>query len=210
MSADSSSTDNLLRLAGQADRSALAQLLDRYRLRLRRMVAARLDRRIAARVDASDIVQETLAHAARRLPEYIRDRPMPYWVWLQRLAVQRLIWWRRFHLGARKRSVTRERAFHPSATDRSNCQLVDQLIASGLSPGERAVCEQERMSIMKALESLALTDRRVLELRYIENLSFAEIADKLELGLSAVKMRHLCALKRMRGLFDGRIDECNT
>ena len=92
MSADSSSTDNLLRLAGQADRSALAQLLDRYRLRLRRMVAARLDRRIAARVDASDIVQETLADAARRLPEYIRDRPMPYWVWLQRLAVQRLIW----------------------------------------------------------------------------------------------------------------------
>ena len=40
------------------------------------------------------------------------------------------------------------------------------------------------MSIMKALESLALTDRRVLELRYIENLSFAAIADKLELGLS--------------------------
>jgi hypothetical protein len=53
MTPDSSTTENLLRLAGHADRSAIGRLLKRHRLRLRRMVAARLDRRIAARVDPS-------------------------------------------------------------------------------------------------------------------------------------------------------------
>ena len=32
----------------------------------------------------------------------------------------------------------------------------------------------------------------------------------LELGLSAVKIRHLRALKRLRGLADGRIEECDV
>ena len=89
MLADSSTTEKLLRLAVQADRSALAATLDRHRVRLRRMVAARLDPRITARVDPSDLVQETLADSVQRLPEYLRDRPVPYWVWLKRLALRR-------------------------------------------------------------------------------------------------------------------------
>jgi DNA-directed RNA polymerase specialized sigma24 family protein len=39
------------------------------------------------------------------------------------------------------------------------------------------------------------------------DLPFAEIAAKLDLGLSAVKMRHLRALKRLRDLSDRRIEE---
>jgi RNA polymerase sigma-70 factor (ECF subfamily) len=204
---DSSTTDELLRLAGQADRSALGRLLERHRLRLRRMVAARLDPRITARVDPSDIVQESLADTARWLPTFLRDRPVPYWVWLKRHAVQRVIWWRRFHLGSRKRSVARERAFDRSTSDRPTLAVVDQLIASGTSPSGHAVCEQEREWVQNAMESLAATDRRVLELRYIESLSFAEIAAKLDLGLSAVKMRHLRALRRLRELSEGPIEE---
>ena len=71
MSADSSATAKLLLLTGQSDRSALARLLERHRVRLRRMVAAHLDRRIAARVDPSDVVQETLTDSFRLLPEYL-------------------------------------------------------------------------------------------------------------------------------------------
>jgi RNA polymerase sigma-70 factor, ECF subfamily len=196
MPADSSATEDLLRLAEQADGSGL----DRHRLRLRHAVAARLDRRIAARVDPSDIVQETLADAVRRLPNYLLDRPVPYWVWLRRLALQRLIWWRRFHLGSRKRSVARERPLEPSPFDRSTVPVVDQLIASGSSPSEHAVRDQERAWIRNALEGLAGADRRILELRYVENFSFARIAAQLEIGLSAVKMRHVRALERMRCL----------
>jgi RNA polymerase sigma-70 factor (ECF subfamily) len=64
-----SDTDHLLDRAASGDRSSRELLLVRHRQRLKRMVAIRLDRRIAARVDPSDIVQEALADAARRLDD---------------------------------------------------------------------------------------------------------------------------------------------
>ena len=203
MSAESIGTDDLLQRAGLAQGSALSHLLNRHRVRLRHMVAARLDRRIAARVDPSDIVQETLADAARRLPKYLRDRPMPYWAWLRRLALQRLIWWQRFHLGSSKRTVAREWAIDRSWCDIPAVPIVEKLIDSGTSPSQRAVRDQECTRVRNALETLAASDRQVLELRYVEDLSFAEIAATLDLGLSTVKMRHLRALKRLRGQCDG-------
>jgi RNA polymerase sigma-70 factor (ECF subfamily) len=206
MSADSNGTDDLLQRATVAEGSGVSLLLDRHRRRLRSMVAARLDRRIAARVDPSDIVQETLADAVRRLPEYLRDRPVPYWVWLRQLAIQRVAWWRRFHLKSSKRTVARERALYPSPREMPTLPVVDQLIGNETSPSEFAVRDQEAAWIRRALEALASTDRQVLELRYIEDYSFGEIAAKLDLGLSAVKMRHLRALKRLRGQRDGHTE----
>ena len=71
-------TEELLRRASQGSRDARSQLLQRHRARLRRMVAFRLDERLLARVDPSDVVQESLAEADRsvgRLPAC--DRPLP-------------------------------------------------------------------------------------------------------------------------------------
>ena len=65
---------------------ARRDLLEHYRDYLRRMVAARLDRRLAPRIDASDVVQETLADAAHRLDEYLSDPPLPFFGWLRVLA----------------------------------------------------------------------------------------------------------------------------
>src|SRR5205085_5189830 len=83
-------TNRLLDQASAGDRLAREQLLTRHREKLKRMVAVRLDRNLAARVDPSDVVQETLADAARRLDDYLRQRPMPYYPWLRRLASDRL------------------------------------------------------------------------------------------------------------------------
>ncbi|MHC5543202.1 ECF-type sigma factor, partial [Singulisphaera rosea] len=60
--------------AARGDIEARQALLERYRDNLRRMVAARLDRRLASRIDPSDVVQETLVDAARRMDDYLRDR----------------------------------------------------------------------------------------------------------------------------------------
>jgi hypothetical protein len=65
-------TDQLLNRASRGDGAARQQLLTRHRGRLRAMVAARLDRRLAARLDPSDVVQEALAEAwsAVRIPPF--------------------------------------------------------------------------------------------------------------------------------------------
>jgi RNA polymerase sigma-70 factor (ECF subfamily) len=50
----------------------------RHRQALRRAVQFRLDRRLAARVDASDVVQDTFLEASRRLPDYLNGESMPF------------------------------------------------------------------------------------------------------------------------------------
>src|SRR3954462_4378591 len=108
MARDEPGTDHLLENASPGDDGARQRLLGRPRGRLRRMVAVRLDRRLAARVDPSDVVQETLAEAARRLDAYLRDRPLPFSPWLRRLAADRLAVIHRRHVRAANRAVGRE------------------------------------------------------------------------------------------------------
>ena len=100
--------DELLERAGRGDAQARADLLARHRERLRRMVALRMDRRLSPRVDPSDVVQDALAEAHRQLPDYLLERPLPFYPWLRQIAWDRLVQQHRRHLHAGRRSVRRE------------------------------------------------------------------------------------------------------
>src|SRR5437868_11462432 len=126
-------TDELLTRAAERDCGAREQLLTRHRHRLKQMVAVRLDTRLAARVDPSDVVQEALADAAARLDDYLRERPMPYYPWLRRLAADRIDKAHRRHK-ARRRSVEREEP--PPLPDRSAQQLANRLLAANTDPAQ--------------------------------------------------------------------------
>src|SRR5262245_63866860 len=80
----------LVARVADGDREAIVELLDRYRARLRRMVALRLDPRLQGRVDASDVIQEGYLDAVRRLEEYVRDPSVPFYIWLRSLVGQRV------------------------------------------------------------------------------------------------------------------------
>src|SRR5262245_13664819 len=97
-------TDALLAQAAQGQPDARGALLERHRDRLTRMVACRLDRRLAARIDPSDVVQEVLAEAGRKLQRYLSERPLPFYPWLRQLAWEHLAVLHRRHVRAGKRS----------------------------------------------------------------------------------------------------------
>src|SRR5262245_23818472 len=107
MTVTQSDTD-LLRRAGDGDPSARDELLRRHRPRLRQLVTLRMAPRLSARVDPSDVVQETLAEASGKLAVYLRQRPLPFYPWLRQLALERLTRLYREHVRAGKRSVLRE------------------------------------------------------------------------------------------------------
>src|SRR3954471_16121196 len=100
-------TDQLLASASRGDVSARGRLLERCRPRLKRMVAVRLDRRLSARVDPSDVVPEAPAEAYEKLPEYCQTRPVSFYPWIRQIAWQRLLKLHRRHLAADRRSVDR-------------------------------------------------------------------------------------------------------
>ena len=193
--------DALLHDAARGDVTAVRSLFEAHRDRLRRMIAARLDKRLAPRLDPSDVVQETLADAAKKLPGYLRDTPLPFYSWLHRLAAERLARTHREHVKSQVRGIGREqRIDDPSRDDATATQLVDRLTANETTPGRRAVREERRQLVAGAIARMDEADREVLGLRYIDQLAFDEIAAVLGVGLSAANMRHLRALRRLRGL----------
>jgi RNA polymerase sigma-70 factor (ECF subfamily) len=192
-------TDQLLEQAGQGDDQARQQLLARHRRRLHRMVAAHLDRRLAARVDPSDVVQEALDDAARKLDGYLRQRPLPFYPWLRRLAWERLVKLHRRHLRAHRRSVEREEPGVLALPDESAVQLANCLIDLRSGPGERLLREELRSHVRAALDRLPANDREVLVLRYLEQLRNDDIAAILGISVGAVKVRHVRALAAAGG-----------
>ena len=157
MKPNSLETEELLRHAAAGDDWAVSGLFERHRGRLRRMIAARLDRRIAARVDPSDVVQEALGEASGRLAAFVRDRPVPFYFWLKRLTLQHLSWSHRFHLRSRKRCAAREVGLDTRPAATSSAAGCDRLPGDGTSPSQNAVrdeeCEQVR-AVLGQLESL--------------------------------------------------------
>lgn len=191
-------TEQLLAAASRGDASARGHLLERHRSRLKRMVAVRLDRRLAARVDPSDVVQDALTNAAAALDAYLRERPLPFYPWLRRLALLRLTDAHRRHLRAGRRTVAREEP--PGLPDASVRQLAERL-ASPVSGPSAGLRRRERSDRVRAvLDRLPERDREILVLRYLEDLTTAEAAAALGVSEGTAKVRLLRALRRLREL----------
>ncbi len=195
--------DDLLRDAAAGDPEAVRTLVETHRDRLRRAIASRLDQRLAPRLDPSDVVQETLADATRRLPNYLRDRPLPFYAWLFRLAIDRLARTHRDHVASTIRGIAQEeRLDGPKYNTAMDSRWGDRLACQDLTPRGHFDREERRSRLTLALEQMDEPDREVLGLRYLDQLAFDEIAAVLEIGLSAAKMRHMRALQRLRELLE--------
>src|SRR5947209_2788804 len=86
MWSDLPETQELLDRARRGEASAVERLLSAHREPLRRVIGMRLDPALAARVDASDVVQDVLLEAHRRLHDYLRNPAMPCRLWLRIIA----------------------------------------------------------------------------------------------------------------------------
>ena len=200
---DPTETDELLNSAKQGDAGAVNQLLDRHRRGLRRMLELRLDPALARRVDASDIVQDVLIVANRRLAEYLARPAMPFQLWLRQLARDRLIDAHRRHRVAQRRSLDREQPLTAGALgDRSSLDLATQLRDPELTPAAAAMRDELDRRFRVALETLDQQDREVVLMRHDEQFSNQEVAEALGLSAAAAGMRYLRAMRRLRTRLD--------
>jgi RNA polymerase sigma-70 factor (ECF subfamily) len=199
MTENSSQTDRLLQAAAQGDNEKWGALLTQHRERLRRMVALRLDRRLQGRIDASDVIQEAYLEASARLAEYLKQPPMPFFLWLRFLTSQKLLELHRHHLGAQARDAGREVSLYRGALpEASSADLAAQLLGHLTRPSEAAIRAEMKIRLQDALNSLEPLDREVLALRHFEHLSHAETAQTLGIQESAASKRYLRALKKLK------------
>jgi RNA polymerase sigma-70 factor (ECF subfamily) len=208
---ESEAVSALLELAAAGDRAATDALFTRYRKRLKRMIRLRLSRHLQGRIDDSDILQEAYLEAGKRLPEYQRDRPLPFFLWLRHIAGQKLIDAHRRHLGAQMRDAACELSLHRGAMPlASSVCLAARLLGHLTSPSQAAIKAEARLWVQEALNDMDPLDREVLALRHFEQLSNAETAEALEINESTASSRYLRALRRLKealglwpGLFGG-------
>jgi RNA polymerase sigma-70 factor (ECF subfamily) len=199
MANDLSEITDLLRRAGAGDAEAMGRLLQGYRKRLRRMVQLRLDPRLQGRVDASDILQEAYLEATQRLPDYVRDPRMPFFLWLRFLTGQKLLELRRRHLGTQARDAAREISLHQGAMpEASSACLAAQLLGKMTAPLQAAIRAEMKIRLQEALNSMEPLDREVLALRHFEQLDNTETAQVLGITPSGASSRYLRALKRLK------------
>ncbi len=197
----SDQTQELLANARDGDVEAVNRLLERHRESLRRMIDMRLDRKIRQRVDASDVVQDVLVDAHRRMKDYLSSPAMPFHLWLRQMAKDRLIDAHRRHRGAARRSLDREQPLVIAGTDdRSTIELAAQLWDREMTPAEAATVRELQQRFAAAVEQLDEQDREVVLMRHFEQLSNSEVAEALGLNAPAASMRYLRAMRRLREL----------
>ena len=200
---DSDETRELLAAARSGDAQATNRLLERHRDALRRMVGLRMDRAIERRLDASDIVQDVLVEANRRLAEYLDAAKMPFHLWLRHLARDRMIDAHRRHRTAARRSIDREQPLaQPAMADQSAMDLAALVRDREMTPAAAATHHELERRFQAALETLDDTDREIILMRHFEQLSNQEAAQALALSEPAAGMRYLRAMRRLRVLLE--------
>ena len=200
---DPSETQALLRRVAADDPEAEERLWAEHREPLRRLIRHRLDGALGRRVDASDVVQEVLLRASRRLGDYLRDPALPFHLWLRQIARDHVIDAHRKHRVAGRRSLDRERPLAAGAfADRSSYDLAAQLRDPGLTPAAEAIRRELERRFRVVLDDMDEPDREILVMRHFEQLSNGEAARALGLSEPAAGMRHLRALRRLRDALD--------
>ncbi|MFN8705831.1 MAG: sigma-70 family RNA polymerase sigma factor [Planctomyces sp.] len=180
----------------------LAACFQASRDRLKRLVTLRLDRRLAARIDPSDIVQETFIRASAAFEDFQRFENPSLYHWLRMQAQFAVGDCHRRHLATRKRSAASEKVV---SSDLS-INALEEVAHSMLSPGSAVANRELADEIRSRISGMSDIDREILLLRHVEELTITEAATELGIPLETAKKRHLRAIRRLQELCQGLIE----
>ena len=190
--------DELVKAARAGDAQALADLLEGYRDRLRRMVTVRMDARVRGRLDASDVIQEAFVEVARRVEAKKVSEGIPFFLWLRMVTGDQLAQLHRRHLGTDKRDAAREvRLNNSTMPSASSVSLANRLAGQFTSVDRGLKREEVRAKLEHAVNSMDENDREIIAMRHFEELSTDEIATLLEMTRSGVLKRYTRAIRRL-------------
>ena len=199
MTSEFENTTELVERLRGGDKRALVGLFQRYRGRLRRMIELRMDWRLQARLDASDVLQEAFLDVASRLEEYLREPKLSPFLWLRLCVGEELVNLHRRHLGTKMRDAGREVSLHRGAMPAASSSALASMLVGRLTTPTQAAVRAERVArLQDALNTLEPIDREVLALRHFEQLSRTETAQVLGVSEDAAAKRYVRALKRLK------------
>jgi RNA polymerase sigma-70 factor (ECF subfamily) len=172
--------------------NALDQLLDACRAYLTMLADRQLDPALRVKFAASDLVQETSLDAFRDFQQFRGRRLEELLAWLRAILLHNVISANRRYQVAEKRSLSREVPLDYQVAIAGDPQ------ADVPSPRSALVVREEEETVRKAIDRLPPAQRSVILLRHKEQLSFAEIGERLDRSMAAAHKLWCRALVRLQ------------
>jgi len=198
----SAEPEALLTEAQAGSTAHLGRLLELYRHYLRLMARVQVGQRLQAKVDASDLVQETMLEAHKSFPGFRGSSEPQFVAWLRQIMAAVLCNLVRRYLGTQGRDVRLERELRQNI-DRSSILLAHGLVDPHSSPSQQAARREQAVVLADALAKLPEDYREVLVCRHLEGLSFPEIGRRMDRSLDSVQklwVRGLARIRRVMGV----------
>jgi RNA polymerase sigma-70 factor, ECF subfamily len=170
--------------------------LERFRSYLVLLARVKLDRKLRGKLDASDVVQQTLVEAHEALASFRGDDLAVQAAWLRQILARNLANAVR-DLTRAKRDVRKERSLQ-AALDNSASQLEGWLAAEQSSPSQKLERHERALQLAEALAQLPEAQRDAVVLRHFEGLPLAQIAEQLHCTTAAVTGLLHRGLKNLR------------
>ena len=160
------------------------EVLGRFREYLLLLARLHLGAEVRAKLDASDVVQQTLLEAHRKRSQFRGQSEAEMAAWLRQMLACNLAdavraW------GRAKRDVAREQSLQADL-DGSSARLASWLAAEQSTPSQQAQGREDLVRLAESLATLPEAQREALVLRHCEGLSLAEISRRLGRSPAAV------------------------
>ncbi len=194
---DGLDADTIQRLT-EGDEELLAELFSTHRPRLTRMVRFRMDRRLAARIDAEDVLQEAFLNALARIDHYLKDSTQSLFIWFRLIVTQTLVDVHRRHLAASRRDAGRDVSLGQAGSPATSVAMAAELLGNLTSPSRAALRAEVSEQLEKALAEIPQLDQEILALRHFEELTNKEVAQVLNLKPTTTSNRYIRALARLK------------
>ncbi len=173
--------------------------LQRYRSYLLLLAQLQLESRVPQRIDASDIVQQTLLEAHLQHESFQGDE-VRFMAWLRRVLANNLRdAWR--GLRRAKRDVACEVSLE-AALGQSSARLVDLLAADQTSPSHHASQHEELLRLADALAKLPTAQQEAIRLHHLQEWTLAEVARQMNRTEPAVAGLLHRGLKQLRRILE--------
>ncbi|XZE44537.1 sigma-70 family RNA polymerase sigma factor [Pirellulaceae bacterium SH467] len=173
-----------------------AERLSAYRRYLKHIAVASLSSRYHRRIDPSDVVQQSLLLAYASRKQFRGNTELERRGWLRRILVRTILRSIR-DLRARCRDHRREQE-EVQGVGTGSRQAIEFLASPMPTPSETYRKKESVVEMLQVMQRLPERERRVIQLRYWQQLPLREIAVEMETTVPKVASLLNHALKRMR------------
>jgi RNA polymerase sigma-70 factor (ECF subfamily) len=191
---------DLLLLAKKGERQAVGQLLEHFRSYLKLIASHEIGSKLGAKLDASDVVQDTFLDAHRYFENFQGESVTQFTAWLRAVMAGVMANTMRRYLGTKARDIRLEKQL-AADLDNSAAMLSELLVASISSPSQNIMRDEQTLQLAQALSNLSFDYQSVLTLRHIEGLTFPQIATRLNRSVDSVEKLWLRAIVQLRKSF---------